>query len=77
MTYVALITTLTHLMYHKYLQVFVYAGNREKHVNLVNRFRHLKDDITCFHWLTYIAGTSDDFKNQFTKYFMLWIGENC
>ena len=35
-------------MYHKYLQVFVYAGNRENHVNLVNRSRHLKDDITVF-----------------------------
>lgn len=35
-------------MYHKYLQVFDYAGNRENHVNLVNRSRHLKDDITVF-----------------------------
>ena len=25
---------------------FVYAGNRENHVKLVNRSRHLKDDIT-------------------------------
>jgi len=38
----------SHLMYEKYLQISVHPGNRENRVNLVNRSRHLKDDITVF-----------------------------
>ena len=35
-------------MFHEYLQVFVFAGNRENLVNIVNRSPHLKGDITAF-----------------------------
>ena len=48
MTYVAHITTLTHLMYHKYLQVCFNIRSRKIGVEDDQSFGRLIDDITVF-----------------------------